>query len=181
MKFAGDEYRVLITLLDFADERGENCYPGMPALAAAADIGESTARRHVKSLQARGYVREKARGRGAKGAKSEYVLTLPEVPLKTERNSGQGGAQSESEYRSILSKVPLNSEQSTAQFSKPTRDATSGNKPLSDHYQIKEQIREQGAFEPKALHECADCSRAITGDPLERSDGRHVCGECPPF
>ena len=46
---------VLFVLADFADEKGE-CWPGLDAIADAADLSEDTARRHLRTLEDAGIV-----------------------------------------------------------------------------------------------------------------------------
>lgn len=128
----GGEYRVLVTLLDFADENGKNAYPGVRALSDACAMGQSTVRRHLESLCTKGWIHQESRGRGSSANRSGYSFPS-EVPPDSERKNA--------------TKVPLNTEevpptteQSTAQYVHEKPGSTRANKGLSDHYQIKEQV-----------------------------------------
>lgn len=128
----GGEYRVLVTLLDFADEHGKNAYPGVRALSDACAMGQSTVRRHLESLRTKGWIHQESRGRGSSANRSGYSFSF-EVPPNSERKNAKKVPLSTEE-------VPPTTEQSTAQYADEKQATTSANKGLSDHNQIKEQI-----------------------------------------
>ena len=72
-------YRVLVTVLDYTNERGEMAYASVGRLAADCCMNERTVKRHLAWLREHGYLTRTKRGRrvGNVGLASEYSLALP--------------------------------------------------------------------------------------------------------
>jgi Helix-turn-helix domain len=130
-------YRVLVTILDYADERGRNAHPGVARLADDCGMGASTIRRHLKWLKERGYIVQESRGHSVGDLKlaSVYSLAMPDLPLVTERKVETPTAQLEpptahleQTYRSVRADLPLRGEH----LSSPVSDPLSSNPSTSD-------------------------------------------------
>lgn len=81
VKMHPNYYRILITLLDYADEYGNNAFPGLTRLAADACISVRTAQRAIEWCRTNGWVHQlKPGGRSGDGTHwaAAYSLTLPQ-------------------------------------------------------------------------------------------------------
>jgi Helix-turn-helix domain len=78
-------YRVLVTVLDYTNERGEMAYARVGRLAADCCMNERTVKRHLAWLREHGYLTRTKRGRrvGNVGLASEYSLALPVLQCVT--------------------------------------------------------------------------------------------------
>lgn len=132
-------YRVLVTVLDYADEHGRNAHPGITRLADDSAMGASTIRRHLKWLKERGYIVQESRGHsvGDVNLASVYSLAMPDLPLVTERKVETPTAQSEpptahleQTYRSARADLLLTGEHLSDPLSDPfTSDPFTSNPP----------------------------------------------------
>ena len=71
----------LLTLAEFADHDGSNCYPSIPRVAAAASVNEKTVRRSFDQAESAGFIERTYRtGRGATSGwrHYEYRPLIPE-------------------------------------------------------------------------------------------------------
>lgn len=117
------EYKVLTTLLTYADADGKNAHPGVETLANACNMVERTVRTHLKALCDMGYVVQVARGRGGSKHRSVYDFVMPEAPAKAQVPATEVPANS----RRSTGK----SEQSTGKFTSQKPPLNSRNEPLS--------------------------------------------------
>lgn len=138
-------YRVLITMLDYADPDGGNCFPDRKELAAACVMGERTVERHIATLVGLGLVARESRGRGAKGSRSKFTFAAGAVAANPDGNAYASTRQIVQEYPPIPAEVPANPDVSSRQSVQTTREPTSANTGLPDQYQINDQITDQRA------------------------------------
>lgn len=173
----GSEFRVLVVMAGYADSKdGRNARPGNDRLAADCRLEERSVRRCLASLVAKGWLRQERRG-GRNGAgvawASSYELSKPGStghlsPLET-------GSQPD------ISRPSTGHPKCLSRTSEVSQPDTSAPPPVLDP--VKDPVLDpvRAEHDPWAARACADCSRAITGDAVERPDGRRVCAECPPF
>jgi hypothetical protein len=83
-KLSDRDYRVLATMWDYANSSdGGEIYPGHEKLAAHLGVSVRQVGRYIKSLTARGWIREDSpaggpgRSNGGKGTAASYSLTMP--------------------------------------------------------------------------------------------------------
>jgi DNA-binding transcriptional ArsR family regulator len=78
-KISAGAFRVLVTMLDYADQYGKNAYPGVARLANDCDMTERTVQRHLSNLRDGGYLVEESRGgrgRDGRGRASVYRIFM---------------------------------------------------------------------------------------------------------
>ena len=71
---------VLIKLADNANDKGE-CWPSYQNIADHCEVDKRTVMRHIKELQASGYVRKETRIRSYGNTSNMYYLSLPSDPV----------------------------------------------------------------------------------------------------
>ncbi len=72
---AGADRHVLIALADYAHDDGAGAYPSIPKIAHKAKVGERTAERSLKALEAAGHITEM--GKTPRGTRSWRVNMTP--------------------------------------------------------------------------------------------------------
>ncbi|APE18274.1 hypothetical protein BOH72_26335 [Mycobacterium sp. WY10] len=62
VKMTGSQYRVLVTLLDYADESGHNAFPSVETLATDCDMTDRNIKRCLAWLREHGWIVQRQRG-----------------------------------------------------------------------------------------------------------------------
>lgn len=68
----------LLTLAEWADVDGRNCYPAIPRVAEKASLNEKSVRRALDQADAMGFIARRHKGTAQGWRRFEYTLTLPE-------------------------------------------------------------------------------------------------------
>jgi Helix-turn-helix domain len=167
-------YRVLVSVLDYADQHGRNAHPGIARLAKDCVMGESTVRRHLKWLKDNGYIVEESRGHSVGDVRlaSKYSLATPDLPLTCERKVETPTAQLEppaahleQAYRSLGADLPLTGER----LSDPLSD------PSTSHPSTSDPVDAQPVSYPSWPD---NLSNRITRTPLEHDSDDEYLEEC---
>lgn len=109
-------FRVLAALGSHADEIG-HCYPSVSTIAARLGLDRRTAQRHLRKLEAAGYIQslKRLRIKGGGYASNEYLLRFPTPPATTDGasagvttgesnpDSGEGSARASGQPGAIAS------------------------------------------------------------------------------
>lgn len=68
---------VLLTLAEFADRNGANCWPSLPMIAKRASLNERSVRRALDEVEPLGWIQRSKKGSERGWALSVYRLTIP--------------------------------------------------------------------------------------------------------
>jgi len=68
---------VLLTLAEFADKNGANCWPSLPMIAKRASLNERSVRRALDDVEPLGWIQRSKKGAERGWALSVYRLTMP--------------------------------------------------------------------------------------------------------
>ena len=77
------EYRVLVSLLSYANMDGTNAHPGIPTLAGECGMSERQVSRCITSLKAKGWLIEDKPGRRGKNGDNKAAVFNLEIPKTT--------------------------------------------------------------------------------------------------
>lgn len=201
-------YRVLITVLDYANEYGENAHPGIARLADDCVMGASTVRRHLNWLVEHGYLVLDSRGHNVKNfaVASVYHVELPpnierKATAQSEEPTAQNRAptaQYRATYRSVLSTQPLNNEHlsdleqiNTTDQHTPDQETPDPDEPeeLENNQALTRGQDENESVPPPSLPNTIDTTTVTWGDELPPEcdapacpdpamDGSKLCFEC---
>lgn len=69
---------VLLTLAEFADRNGANCWPSLPMIAKRASLNERSVRRALDEVEPLGWIQRSKKGSERGWALSVYRLTIPD-------------------------------------------------------------------------------------------------------
>lgn len=69
---------VLLTLAEFADRNGANCWPSLPMIAKRASLNERSVRRALDDVEPLGWIQRSKKGSERGWALSVYRLTVPD-------------------------------------------------------------------------------------------------------
>lgn len=69
---------VLLTLAEFADRNGANCWPSLPMIAKRASLNERSVRRALDDVEPLGWIQRSKKGSERGWALSVYRLTIPD-------------------------------------------------------------------------------------------------------
>lgn len=80
----------LLTLAEWADADGGNCYPSIPSIASRASVNEKTVRRSLDQAETAGFIRRSHKGSAQGWRRYMYHPTQPEGADTTPARSDDG-------------------------------------------------------------------------------------------
>ncbi|SKU76428.1 Uncharacterised protein [Mycobacteroides abscessus subsp. massiliense] len=177
---APNQFRVLVTMLDYTNQDGERAFPGIEKLSADCCISRATVKRSLAALEGAGWLTKVSRGgRSGDGRNraSEYSISQPSSmahPCAVEEVGQRLKADTSTAHLDDLNGSNGKSQRLTGE---PPSDHLTSRHLTSDHEASARLIANS---ENEAR--CYDCDARIVGEPnYNRITGHLYCLNCPPF